>query len=67
MVAIQAFVTFAQNLVQRAVGVRLKGALRQTACHHEQLHLHARSDKKFAEKDSIANCQPTILRVSPIR
>ena len=34
---------------------------------HERLQLCARSDKKFGERDSVANCQPTILRFSPIR
>ena len=32
---------------------------------HEQIHLRSRSDKKFGEKDSVANCQPTILQISP--
>ena len=26
-----------------------------------------RSDKKFGENDSVANCQPTNLQISPIR
>ena len=25
-----------------------------------------RSDKKFGENDSVANCQPTILQISPV-
>ena len=33
---------------------------------HERLQLCARSDKKFGERESSAECQPTILRFSPI-
>ena len=31
---------------------------------YKQLHLRVRSDKKFGEKDSVANCQPTNIPIS---
>ena len=63
----------------RAVGLWPKGAPRQTA-HLKGLggiapfinaatsnSIYApRSDKKYGEKDRVANCQPTIMQISPV-